>query len=154
MPATSCATGSPNSARWTIDNVKRPGGDDRFSAAAAAMGYRTHGLAWLNRNRRLAKDFEASIASATTWIYIASGGSPEYSHYDSASDTKRSSMLVTGMMRIAVPACSAGIGCFPAYGATIRAEGHREHASGQADVFDEPRSRVSSWPPQRPTRLR
>jgi hypothetical protein len=29
-------------------------------------------LAWLNRNRRLAKDFEATIASATTWIYIAS----------------------------------------------------------------------------------
>jgi transposase len=29
-------------------------------------------LAWLNRNRRLAKDFETSIASATTWIYIAS----------------------------------------------------------------------------------
>jgi transposase len=28
-------------------------------------------LAWLNRNRRLAKDFEASVASATTWIYIA-----------------------------------------------------------------------------------
>ncbi|MGB9644089.1 MAG: IS5/IS1182 family transposase, partial [Stellaceae bacterium] len=29
-------------------------------------------LAWLNRNRRLAKDFEASIASAKTWVYIAS----------------------------------------------------------------------------------
>ena len=29
-------------------------------------------LAWLNRHRRLAKDFEASIASATAWIYIAS----------------------------------------------------------------------------------
>jgi putative transposase len=29
-------------------------------------------LAWLNRNRRRAKDFEASIASATAWIYIAS----------------------------------------------------------------------------------
>jgi transposase len=28
-------------------------------------------LAWLNRNRRLAKDFETSITSATTWIYIA-----------------------------------------------------------------------------------
>ena len=26
--------------------------------------------------------------------------------------------------------------------------------SGQADVFDEPRARVSSWPPLRPTRLR
>ena len=29
-------------------------------------------LAWLNRNRRLAKDFEASIASAQTWLLIAS----------------------------------------------------------------------------------
>jgi len=29
-------------------------------------------LAWLNRNRRLAKDFEASIASAKAWVYIAS----------------------------------------------------------------------------------
>jgi hypothetical protein len=30
------------------------------------------GRAWLNRNRRLAKDFEASIASAKAWVYIAS----------------------------------------------------------------------------------
>jgi transposase len=29
-------------------------------------------LAWLNRNRRLAKDFEGSIASAKAWVYIAS----------------------------------------------------------------------------------
>ena len=29
-------------------------------------------LAWLNRNRRLAKDFEASIASPKAWVYIAS----------------------------------------------------------------------------------
>jgi hypothetical protein len=29
-------------------------------------------LAWLNRNRRLAKDFEASIASAKAWLIIAS----------------------------------------------------------------------------------
>jgi len=28
-------------------------------------------FAWLNRNRRLAKDFEASIASAKAWGYIA-----------------------------------------------------------------------------------
>ncbi len=31
-----------------------------------------HTLAWLNRNRRLAKDFEASIESAKAWLYIAS----------------------------------------------------------------------------------
>jgi len=29
-------------------------------------------LAWLGRNRRLAKDFEATIASSTAWVYIAS----------------------------------------------------------------------------------
>ena len=29
-------------------------------------------LAWLNRNRRLAKDFEKSIATAVAWIMIAS----------------------------------------------------------------------------------
>ena len=29
-------------------------------------------LAWLKRNRRLAKDFEATIASAKAWLYLAS----------------------------------------------------------------------------------
>ena len=57
--------------KWTIEVVKR---------AADAAGFvllprrwvveRT--LAWLNRNRRLAKDFEATIASAKAWVYIAS----------------------------------------------------------------------------------
>lgn len=28
--------------------------------------------AWLNRNRRLAKDFENTIASATAWLFMAS----------------------------------------------------------------------------------
>src|SRR3954452_21397086 len=69
------------------------------------------------------------------------------------SSLRRSSMLVTGM-RIAVPARPAGTGLVPAYGATIRDEGHWEHVSGQADTHHEPRARVSSWPPLRPTRLR
>ena len=30
-------------------------------------------LAWLGRNRRLAKDFETSIAGAEAWALIASG---------------------------------------------------------------------------------
>jgi transposase len=57
--------------RWTIEIVKR---------TATAQGFvllprrwvveRT--LAWLNRNRRLAKDFEATIQSAETWLLIAS----------------------------------------------------------------------------------
>jgi putative transposase len=29
-------------------------------------------LAWLSRNRRLARDFEATIASAESWIMMAS----------------------------------------------------------------------------------
>ena len=29
-------------------------------------------LAWLNRNRRLAKDFEATLASAKAWLFLAS----------------------------------------------------------------------------------
>lgn len=29
-------------------------------------------IAWLNRNRRLAKDFDVTVESAVTWIYIAS----------------------------------------------------------------------------------
>src|SRR5438132_11804318 len=69
------------------------------------------------------------------------------------SSWSRSIALVTGM-RIAVRSRSAGIDLVPAYGATIRDEGHWEHASGQADTHHEPRARVSSWPPLRPTRLR
>ena len=55
---------------WTVEIVKR---------SDTAMGFvvlpcrwvveRT--LAWLNRNRRLAKDFEQTIASATAWLFIA-----------------------------------------------------------------------------------
>jgi transposase len=37
-----------------------------------AAGSSKQTLAWLNRNRRLAKDFEASIASAKAWVYISS----------------------------------------------------------------------------------
>jgi transposase len=29
-------------------------------------------IAWLNRNRRLAKDFESTIESAQAWLFIAS----------------------------------------------------------------------------------
>jgi transposase len=57
--------------RWTIEIVKR---------AEEARGFHVlprrwvveRTLAWLGRNRRLAKDFEASIASAEAWIMIAS----------------------------------------------------------------------------------
>ncbi|WP_426011836.1 transposase [Caulobacter sp. DWR2-3-1b2] len=29
-------------------------------------------FAWLGRNRRLAKDFEATLASSTAWLFMAS----------------------------------------------------------------------------------
>jgi hypothetical protein len=29
-------------------------------------------IAWLNRNRRLAKNVEVTIESAVTWLYVAS----------------------------------------------------------------------------------
>ena len=53
-----------------------------------------------------------------------------------------------------MPARPARTALVLAYGVTIRDKGHREHVSGQADLYDEPRARVVSWPPLRPTRLR
>src|SRR6476646_3763998 len=61
----------------------------------------------------------------------------------------RSSGLLTGM-RFTVPVRPARTALVLAYGVTIRDKGHREHISGQADLYDEPRARVVSWP--RPVR--
>jgi transposase len=56
---------------WTIEIVTRAAGVAGFQRLPRRwVVERT--LAWLNRNRRLAKDFETSIASATAWIYAAS----------------------------------------------------------------------------------
>lgn len=57
--------------RWTIEIVKRSDAAKGFHLLPRRwVVERT--LAWLNRDRRLAKDFEASIASALAWLYIAS----------------------------------------------------------------------------------
>jgi transposase len=57
--------------RWTLAIVKRAATADGFQVLPRRwVVERT--LAWLNRNRRLAKDFEASIASAESWIVLAS----------------------------------------------------------------------------------
>ncbi len=56
---------------WTIEIVKRPDAAKGFVLLPRRwVVERT--LAWLNRNRRLAKDFEATVESAVTWLYIAS----------------------------------------------------------------------------------
>jgi transposase len=56
---------------WTLAIVKRAADADGFQVLPRRwVVERT--LAWLNRNRRLAKDFEKSIASAECWIMLAS----------------------------------------------------------------------------------
>ena len=56
---------------WTIEIIKR---SDRVKGFIVLprrwVVERT--FAWLNRNRRLAKDFENTIASATAWLFMAS----------------------------------------------------------------------------------
>ena len=57
--------------RWTLEIVKRSDAAQGFEVLPRRwVVERT--LAWLNRNRRLAKDFEASIATAEAWIMLAS----------------------------------------------------------------------------------
>ena len=57
--------------QWTIEIIKRSDTAKSFKVLPRRwVVERT--LAWLNRNRRLAKDFEQTIASATAWLFIAS----------------------------------------------------------------------------------
>jgi len=69
------------------------------------------------------------------------------------SPLRRSIGFVTGMRCLGahVPAAMFYI---VAYGATIGTEAPGARSCGQADVFDEPRAGVSSWPPLRLARLR
>jgi transposase len=56
---------------WTLEIIKRSDACTGFEPLPRRwVVERT--LAWLNRNRRLAKDFEASVASAKAWLMIAS----------------------------------------------------------------------------------
>ena len=57
--------------QWTIEIVTRSQSVGTFKAEPRRwVVERT--FAWFGRNRRLAKDFEASIASAEAWVLIAS----------------------------------------------------------------------------------
>ncbi len=55
--------------RWTLEIVKRHGTAQGFEVLPRRWAVERT-LAWLNRNRRLAKDFEAAIATA--WLFLAS----------------------------------------------------------------------------------
>ncbi len=56
---------------WTLEIVKRSHAATGFTVLPRRWVVE-HTFAWLNRNRRLAKDFETTIASAEAWLYIAS----------------------------------------------------------------------------------
>ena len=56
--------------RWTLEIVKRSTRTGFVVLPRRWVVERT--LAWLNRNRRLAKDFEATLESARAWLYFAS----------------------------------------------------------------------------------
>ena len=56
---------------WTIEIIKRSDAAKGFVLLPRRrVVERT--FAWLNRNRRLAKDVQATVESAVTWLYIAS----------------------------------------------------------------------------------
>ena len=58
-------------AKWTVAIIKRSDAAKGFEVLPRRwVVERT--FAWLSRNRRLAKDFEQTIASATAWLFIAS----------------------------------------------------------------------------------
>jgi transposase len=57
--------------QWTLEIVRR----SEFAKGFTLLPRRwvvERTIAWLNRNRRLAKDFEATIESANAWVMIAS----------------------------------------------------------------------------------
>ena len=56
---------------WTVEIVKRATDAASFQLLPRRWVVEQT-LAWLKRNRRLAKDVEASIASAKAWVYVAS----------------------------------------------------------------------------------
>ncbi len=60
-----------NATRIAIEIVRKPPGQIGF-AVHPRRWVVERCFAWLNRNRRLAKDFEATIASATAFLYAAS----------------------------------------------------------------------------------
>ncbi len=64
---------------WEIEIIKRSDTAKRTFVLLPAAGWwsapspgSAETDAWLGRNRRLAKDFEATLASSTAWLFMAS----------------------------------------------------------------------------------
>src|SRR5271167_3699388 len=57
--------------QWTLAIVKRPD-EARGFCLLPRRWVVERTFAWLGRNRRLAKDFEATVGSAEAWLYLAS----------------------------------------------------------------------------------
>jgi putative transposase len=57
--------------KWTIEIVTRSQSMETFKAEPRRW-FVERIFAWFGCNRRLAKDFEATIASAQAWVLIAS----------------------------------------------------------------------------------
>ena len=56
---------------WSLEIIKRSDAAKGFKLLPRRwVVERT--IAWLNRNRRLANDFERTVQSATAWLFIAS----------------------------------------------------------------------------------
>jgi putative transposase len=55
---------------WTIEIIQRTTGVKGFQLLPRRWVVE-RSFAWLNRSRRLAKDFEATTASAAAWVYLA-----------------------------------------------------------------------------------
>lgn len=56
---------------WTVEIIKRSDTAKGFELLPRRWVVERL-IAWLNRNRRLAKDFEATLESALAWLFIAS----------------------------------------------------------------------------------
>ena len=70
--------------QWTLEIVKRSDQAKGFEVLPRRwVVERT--LGWFGRNRRLAKDFEATIASSEAWLWLASVQVPSAFHTVCAS---------------------------------------------------------------------
>ena len=57
--------------KWTLEIIKRFDTVKGFVLLPRRWAVERI-FTWLNRNRRIAKDFERTIESATAWLYLAS----------------------------------------------------------------------------------